>query len=283
MEYARRMWQRYEPFHAVTYFAPECQVVTDALGMRGFWMGYCATRCAPLGEVSPEVATAVFYNFHPDRARRALPDAWGFASAATCLQARLDGMDAVLRRLFDVDSPEVAEAAELAGAAARAANCAGRVLAAANQALPWPQVPHLALWHATTILREHRGDGHNAVLIARQISPIRAHLLKAGSGESEGATLRVHRSWPEEEWSAEVGAMTAAGLLDDGGVLTPSGMALHAAVEADTDAVAEQPWQVLGVVGTERLADLLTPLARTVFDSGTFPVPNPVGITRADL
>jgi hypothetical protein len=277
------MWQRYEPIHAVTYFAPECLAVTDALGMRGFWMGYCATRCAPLGEVSPEVATAVFYNFHPDRARRALPDAWGFASAATCLHARQDGMDAVLRRLFDVDSFEVAEAAELAGVAARAADCAGRVLAAANQALPWPEPAHLALWHATTVLREHRGDGHNAVLIARQISPIRAHLLKAGSGESEGATLRVHRSWPQPEWDAEVAAMRAAGLLDDGGLLTAAGVALHAAVESDTDAAAEQPWQALGVVGTQRLAQLLTPLARIVFDSGTFPVPNPVGISDADL
>jgi hypothetical protein len=277
------MWQRYEPIHAVTYFAPECRAATDALGMRGFWMGYCATRCAPLGEVSPEVATALFYNFHPDRARRALPDAWGFASAEKCLQARLDGTDAVLRRLFEVSSPAVAEAAELARVAAAAALCAGRVLAAANQALPWPSAPHLALWHATTILREHRGDGHNAVLIARQISPIRAHLLKAGSGESEGATLRVHRSWPAEEWNAEVSAMRAAGLLDDAGVLTASGMALHAVVEADTDAAAEQPWQALGGVGTERLAQLLTPLARVVFDSGTFPVPNPVGITAGDL
>jgi hypothetical protein len=285
MGYARRMWQRYEPIHAVTYFAPECRAATDALGMQGFWMGYCATRCAPLGEVSPEVATAVFYNFHPDRARRALPDAWGFASASTCLDARLAGMDAVLRRLFGdaVSSPGVVEAAELAAVAARAADCAGRVLAASNQALPWPSEPHLALWHATTVLREHRGDGHNAVLIARQISPIRAHLLKAGAGESEGATLRVHRSWPEESWDAEVASMRAAGLLDAAGVLTADGMALHAAVEADTDAAAEQPWEALGVAGTERLAQLLTPLARMVFESGTFPVPNPVGIGPGDL
>jgi hypothetical protein len=279
------MWQRYEPVHAVTYFAPECRAATDALGMRGFWMGYCATRCAPLGEVPPEVATAVFYNFHPDRARRALPDAWRLASAEKCLQARLDGMDAVLRRLYGdtLSSPAIVEAAELAGLAARAADCAGRVLAAANQALPWPSEPHLALWHATTILREHRGDGHNAVLIARQISPIQAHLLKAGAGESEGATLRVHRSWPAEEWDAEVDGMRAAGLLDEAGGLTAAGLAVHEDVEAATDAAAEQPWRSLGVVGTERLAQLLTPLARIVFESGTFPVPNPVGIGPGDL
>jgi hypothetical protein len=279
------MWLRYEPIHAVTYFAPECRAATDSLGMRGFWMGYCAMRCAPVGEVSPEVATALFYNFHPDRARRALPDAWGFASAARSLDARLDGVNAALRRLFGdaVSSPALAEAAELASVAARAADCAGRVLAAANQALPWPVEPHLMLWQATTVLREHRGDGHNAVLIARQITPVRAHLLKAGSGESVGEDLRVHRVWSEDVWAAEVAAMRDDGLLDGAGVLTSVGMALHAEVEAATDAAAEQPWAALGVVGTERLAQLLTPLARIVFESGTLPVPNPVGITPADL
>lgn len=285
MGYARRMWARYEPIHAVTYFAPECKAATDALGMRGFWMGYCATRCAPLGEVGPEVATAVFYGFHPQRARRALPDAWRHASAAQALAARLAGMNEAMRRLWGdgIESPAVAEAAELAVAAARAADCAGRALAAANQALPWPDAPHLALWQATTVLREHRGDGHNAVLISRHISPVRAHLLKAGSGESEGEALRVGRVWPEEVWAAEVDSMRRAGLLDGDGVLTAAGTVLHSEIEAATDAAAEQPWQALGVVGTERLAQLLTPLARMVIDSGTLPVPNPVGVGLEDL
>jgi hypothetical protein len=285
MGYARRMWARYEPIHAVTYFAPECKAATDALGMRGFWMGYCATRAAPLGEVGPEIATAAFYGFHPERARRALPDAWGYASAARSLEARLSGMDAALRRLWAdaVSSPAVAEAAGLAIAAATAADCAGRVLAAANQALPWPEAPHLALWQATTVLREHRGDGHNAVLISRQIPPIRAHLLKSGSGESEEEALRVGRVWPEDVWAAEVDAMRAAGLLDDAGALTAAGKALHEEVEAATDAAAEQPWRALGDAGTERLAELLTPLARLVIDSGTLPVPNPVGVGLDEL
>jgi hypothetical protein len=285
MGYARRMWARYEPIHAVTYFAPECKAATDALGMRGFWMGYCATRAAPLGEVGPEVATAVFYGFHPERARRALPDAWGFASAARSLEARLSGMDEAMHRLWGdaISSPAVAEAAGLAIAAASAANCAGRVLAAANQALPWPDAPHLALWQATTVLREHRGDGHNAVLISRQISPVQAHLLKAGSGESEEEALRVGRVWPDDVWAAEVAAMRSAGLLDDAGALTAAGKALHEDVEAATDAAAEQPWQALGEAGTERLAELLTPLARLVIESGTLPVPNPVGVGLDEL
>src|SRR5207302_10222374 len=61
----------------------------------------------------------------------------------------------------------------------------------------------ISLWQATTVLREHRGDGHNAVLIGRQISPVQAHLLKSGSGESVEETLRVGRVWPEEVWAAQ--------------------------------------------------------------------------------
>lgn len=72
---ARDWWLTFEPVHAVVYFDPGCLAATDALGLRGFWMGYLAGRAAPFGPVGPEPVTASFFNFHPDRARRALPAA----------------------------------------------------------------------------------------------------------------------------------------------------------------------------------------------------------------
>jgi hypothetical protein len=33
------------------------------------------------------------------------------------------------------------------------------------------------LWHAATLLREHRGDGHNAALVAHGIGGTEAHVL----------------------------------------------------------------------------------------------------------
>jgi hypothetical protein len=60
---ARRFFNRFEPVHGVTYFAPEARAALDGLGYRGYWMGYFAARSAPLGEVAPEVVTAIFYNF----------------------------------------------------------------------------------------------------------------------------------------------------------------------------------------------------------------------------
>ena len=67
---ARRLWQRFEPYHAVVYFAPEAQAACTALGTRGYWMSYFALRAAPLGAAPPELITAVFYGFAP----RLVPD-----------------------------------------------------------------------------------------------------------------------------------------------------------------------------------------------------------------
>ena len=63
-----------------------------------------------------------------------------------------------------LESPEMREAAELAGRAAEGCVRAGRPLYAANADLPVPTAPHLALWHAATLLREHRGDVHLVAL-----------------------------------------------------------------------------------------------------------------------
>jgi hypothetical protein len=278
----RQLWQLFEPVHAITYFSPESRAAADALGMRGFWMGYFAQRAAPLGQVGPAVVTACFHGFHPARVARALPEAWTYTTPSAALDARLAGVDATLRRLLpDVGTPAVAEAAALAGRAAAAADTQGRVLAAANQTLPLPDAPHLALWQACTTLREHRGDGHVAALVAHGLDPVRAHLLKAGAGEADGDVLRDGRRWPEEDWRDGAARLHAAGLTDDRGALTAAGRALHERVESATDSAAERPWQVLGERDTARLAELLTPLAAAVLDSGAMPVPNPVGLLPA--
>ena len=45
------------------------------------------------------------------------------------------------------------------------------ILLAMLPALAWPDAPQLALWHAVTLLREHRGDGHISALTAAGIDP----------------------------------------------------------------------------------------------------------------
>lgn len=278
---ARRMWSLFEPIHDVAYFTPEVQQAADAAGMRGFWMGYFAIRLAPLGRVGAEVATAVCHGFHPARVRRALPDAWDRATPAEVLAARLRGVDAALRRIWGtavVESETVHEAADLAWAAAVGADCAGRPLGAANQGLPRPEKSHLALWQATTTLREHRGDGHIAVLVTHQVGPVAAHLLKAAADESDLETVRIGRQWPEQDWTAAADSLVSRGILDPDRRPAAAGRDLHRRIEAETDAAAEQPWQALGEGGTRRLAELLVGLARTLVDAGVPPMPNAVGL-----
>ena len=281
MNPARRMWTLFEPIHVVTYFTEEARAAADALGMQGFWMGYTAERVAPLGAVSAHVATAAFFGFHPDRMARALPDAWALTTPAAALAARLAGADAALRRLWGdalVAAPETAEAADLTWQAATAADCAGRVLGAANQVLPRPEEPHLALWQAATTLREHRGDGHVAVLVARGITPVLSHLIKGAAGESDPEVLRTGRKFDEDAWAEGAAALRADGVLAPDGQLTAAGRRLHDEIEEATDAAAASPWLALGTTLTTRLAALLTPLAAAVLESGVLPQPNPVGL-----
>ncbi|MQY36387.1 hypothetical protein SRB17_43860 [Streptomyces sp. RB17] len=280
---ARALWERYEPVHDLVYFAPEVHRAADSLGMRGFWMGYFALRAAPLGAVSPSVVTSCFYVFHPARAARALPAAWTYATPADVLAARQDALDAAMTGLFGPDtvgSAEFAEAADLAWEAAAAADTAGRVLAAANQALERPDRPTARLWQGLTTLREHRGDAHVAVLVSQGLGPVEAMVLKAAAGESDGAFLRETRKWGQADWDAAGARLQEQSLLEADGSLTAAGAAVRAEVEALTDAAAEHPWTALGTDRATRLAELLEPLAHMVESSGLLPPGNLVGLTR---
>src|SRR6476620_758060 len=116
---ARRMWALGEPLHAVVYFAEECLAAGERPGLFGFWQTYFALRAAPLGPVGPEVVTATFYHFAPAFVARRVPAVWDAVTPSGALAARLDGVDAALRRVLGdgLSSPDVAEAAELASAA----------------------------------------------------------------------------------------------------------------------------------------------------------------------
>jgi len=276
------MWRRLETIHAAVYFAPELGEKYAAVGLKGFWMGYFAGRSAAFGEASPEVVLATFYNFHESLVRRALPDAWSFATPEAVLRARLEGAEVALRRSIgdDAESPEVAEAAELATEAARSCSPEGRALFAAHAALPWPEEPLPRLWHAATLLREHRGDGHVAALLANEISGLEAHLLMVGTGAATRETIQFARGWPDEDWDAAATRLADRGLLDADGLLTDAGRELRERIEATTDLLAAGPWEHLGEARTERLSELVAPWARRVAEG--IPYPNPMGLPHPD-
>lgn len=268
-----------EPIHAVTYFSPEPLGALKEAGYRGFWMGYFAGRGAPLGEASAELVHALFYNFTEEHVARALPDAWGFARPAAALGARLDGSVAALRRMLGeaADSPDVASAADLAMQAADHAPAAGRALFAANRSLTVPEDPLARLWHAATLLREHRGDGHVAVLTAAGISGREAHVLHALTSDTPAEVYAAARGLGAEEWELLCDALGRRGLVADGRI-TELGQTVKTVVEEQTDRLAATAYEGLSRAEIDELFALLRPLARAVVASGDIPTKTPIGI-----
>ena len=280
---ARRFYDRFEPVHAVTYFAPEARAALDGLGYRGFWMGYFAARSAPLGIVPTEVVTAIFYNFTRERVAKALPTAWEIAGPEAALRARQESAVAALGRYGITADENVCAAVELAGKAVRQAPFDGRPLFAANLALPWPDDPLAALWHATTLLREHRGDVHITVLSARGISGRECNVLQAASGAVPREYMARARDYDDESWRHHERQLAERGLLHDDGSITEPGQELKDLVELTTDALSLSVLDALSDDEVETLFQALTPIARAVVAAGDLPAMTPMNLRRDEL
>jgi hypothetical protein len=272
---ARSMWTLFEPVHAVTYFAPEARSAFEDAGLRGFWRGYFAGRAAPMGPVDAAVVGASFFNFSPAMVARAIPGVWELISPAEALRARLAGAVSALRPLLTGLDSEVTAAADLLGRAAGELDCAGRVLAAANAALPPPGDPIGRLWQAATLLREHRGDGHSAAVATADIGGCEVLVLRCGL-DMRREDLQPIRGWTDEQWDGARARLAARGWLGPDGQLTPAGRAAHAAVESATDQAAARPWARLGQTAVTELAGVLTPIARACAE--VVPYPSPIGV-----
>jgi hypothetical protein len=280
---SRRAWTLFEPIHAIVYFAPEVRESYAATGLRGGWMGYFASRSAPMGAVSADVVTAVFHNFQPAMVRRAIPDAWHFSTPERVLEARLAVADSALRRLWGdaTDSDDVKEAAELTMAVAGQLRAEGRPLFAGHAGLTVPDAPHLALWHACTLLREHRFDGHIAALTVHDVDGLAALLIAVAAGKGVDAkTLRSFRGWTEDEWSEGGRRLRERGIIDEAAALTDAGQELRRAVEEATDRLAADPWERLADDRRQRLFVLLAGLATRLEGPGGLVYPNPIGVGR---
>ena len=278
---ARRMWHQLEPIHAVFYYAPE--VFGEAAGL-GYevatrWPSYFAWRLAPLGAVGPHAAASACYSFSPRMVGEHVPAIWAIASPQQVLAARMRAVDQMYRSIFGelVGSPGLAEAARLARDAALAADTAGRSLAAANADLPWPDEPHQVLWQAITLLREHRGDGHIAVLLTaggiRARPSCRSPLsVPPRRKPSPAAAGRKMSGRPPGTSSA------SRGWIDSAGKATERGRDGRDEIEWRTDRLADVPWRALGPGRTQQLAELTGPLLGAAFESGLLPLMSTLGI-----
>jgi hypothetical protein len=210
---ARRMWHQLEPVHAVFWYAPEVFAEAAALGydVETRWPSYFAWRLAPLGAVGPWLAASACYSSSPDMVAAHVPAAWTVAAPPQILAARQRAVDRIYRALLGdlIGSPRLAEAANLAREAALAAGTAGRPLAAANADLPWPAEPHLVLWHAINVLREHRGDGHITALQVAGLDPCEALVSFAAIGAAPEEVF-ASRGWTEADGSMRPARLPSA-------------------------------------------------------------------------
>ena len=269
------MWTLFEPIHAVTYFAPEARSAYEQAGLRGFWRGYFAGRAAPLGAASAAVVTASFFNFAPAFVARAIPGVWELITPETALRIRLAGATEALRILFDGRELDVDGAADLLWRAIGELDFSGRVLAAANVALPVRQDGLARLWLAATVLREHRGDGHFAALAAADIDGCEAVALRCCL-DLRREDLQPVRGWTDEAWDEALSRLAGRGWVGGDGELTSAGRQAHAAVENATDWAAARPWARLGPDATAEIANVLTPLAKAC--ASALPYPSPIGV-----
>jgi hypothetical protein len=261
---ARRMFELVEPIGVIPYSTDDPNEAMFALGFTDFWDTYFAGRAAPLGGVAAEVVDALFYNFAPGEVARHIPKVWRTTTPEAAIAARQAGCAKALRRILGdhVDTPAFARAADLLTQAALSAPVAGRPMFAALRALPVPDDDVVVrMFHAASMLREHRGDGHIVALMSEGIGGVEAHVLFALAMDMPAEKFgRIHHL-PAAQLAAVIDGMKARGIVGDDGWLTEHWRAVHARVEALTDDLAAAPYEHLTAEELDELTSLLEPYA----------------------
>lgn len=260
-----RMFELIEPIATVT-FSELPNAAFLALGMRNYWDGYFAGRAAPLGLAPAAVVHAVFYNFADGEVARHIPWVWTRTTPKEAITVRERGSATALRQIIGelADTPNLAQVTDLATRAALSAPTEGRALYAGLRTLDVPEEPVARLWHAATLLREHRGDGHNTALLAHGIGGTEAHVLLALSlGIRAEQFGRIHHL-PTTQLTTVIDRLHDRGLLDATGGLTDAGRETRERIEALTDKLAAPPYDVLSTDELDKLITGLEPIAAAI-------------------
>ncbi|HZU80340.1 MAG TPA: hypothetical protein VE991_10535 [Acidimicrobiales bacterium] len=259
---ARRMFELIEPIGVIPYSAEEPNEAMFALGFTDYWDTYFAGRAAPLGFATAEVVDALFYNFAPGEVARHIPKVWRTTTPEAAIAARRAGCAKALRRILgtQVDSPGFARTADLLTRVATAAPCEGRPMYGALRAVPVPDDAATRLFHAASLLREHRGDGHIAALVVEGVGGLEAHVLAAlDGGQPAEKFARIHHL-PAAQIAAVIGGMRERGLIGDDEWLSERGRATKRRIEERTDDLAARPYEVLDPPELAELMASLEPL-----------------------
>ncbi len=265
---ARRLGGALEPVIGQVYFSPECHQAYAELGfspssgeMNGVALpdgpAYFTSRGSLLGQVPGQVVAAAFAVFNPDVVVPAVTHGWTVTDAATVCRARDLGALAQLERLLGPEPDGLDRMEEALSRAVAVMQPAGRPLAAGLLAMPEPDHRLGALFRRGDLLREYRGDSHNAAWISRGLSAVENGLL---TELYWGLPLRSYsrtRGWTDDQFDAAEDSLRRQGLLDGGG-FSDAGRALREEIELDTD---RQMAPLMAAIGDDT-EELITTLSR---------------------
>ena len=262
--------------HSTIYFAPHAGEKFSDLGLHDQRMQYFASRSAAMGAVTAKVVAATFYNFNPELIADAIPAAWEIASPAAVTRVRYEIVNTLIPKILGeqrVRSPQFVHTMAIVRRAAEAIpNSDGRPLYAGHAELAWPETPHAQLWHAITLLREYRGDGHIAALVSHGLCGIEALITHVATGTGFDPEFgRRLRGWSREQWDEAVDTLRSRNLLDADQQLTRAGEELRTNVEDLTDDLAYAPWRTVPDDDVQELVALGEIIRDAVRAAGVFP------------
>ncbi|MFK7916983.1 MAG: hypothetical protein AB8G14_02805 [Ilumatobacter sp.] len=277
---ARRLGGALEPVIGAVYFSPECHANYEALGFSASpasvggvampdGVAYAASRGSLLGHVRGSVVAAAFAVFEPNAMARSADAGWKLADAGTICDARERGAVAQLERVLGRDPVGRDRIDALLQVATKGLAMGPRALAAGAASAPVLDHPLGRIFRHGDVLREFRGDSHNAAWAAEGLDATEIGLL---TELYWGLPLRSYtrtRGWSAEQFDRAEIALRERGALDEAGAFTDAGRALREAIEVATDA---QMVPVLQRLGDEvhELIELLTPWGVAMRAAGAY-------------
>ncbi len=273
-EPARRLRNALEPLAANVYFAKQAHDRYSAYGL-DYFSGYFCSRSACMGRLTGEAVAATFGVFSPTAVIPAVQRGWATVEPEAILDARqlgaTESLTTILTDANDGALPDgIGRATELLRKAGAGTGPNGHPIHAGLRSLGWPGDPVGDLWRAADLIREHRGDSHNAAWVASGVDAVEITLLTErwwGIGLNSYAWTR---GWSQEELDAAVGRLQERGLFE-GEDLTEAGREVRESIEVATDRGDRAVLDALGDDLDELLA-LTVPWAKAVVAAGGYPM-----------
>jgi hypothetical protein len=268
-QWARALWAAAEPLTLSLIFSREARFAAKQLGLPAA-STFIAVRGAVLGRASSAVVAASFHGFPHEVIAETWDGLWDDLSPQTLIDAHHAAIPLTAARTLPdaVDVVELRQWADRLTALVAGLDTAGRPLAAANQAVVAPTEPWARLWRAANTLREFRGDGHIAALVAADLDVTEALALTIswGGSQIDADLVRTSRRVDEQRWEAAVNRLADRGFLTASGALTPAGRVLREDVEQTTDRLTMRAWNGLTASECEDLYALLARLSAQLIE-----------------